>query len=201
MKAAEEFCRKKGVHLMQWRSAIQRENHSKPKGFSPQTQQAQVGDAIFWFNEDQKTQHQPYPTTPPGKPGDWGPPVPGQNSSQQLNLDQAGTYLYQCHQHPDEQGKIIVANAVVIGPSGTGAATVAPSALQIVAGQCVTWSNSDASAHQPTPDQGNSWFTKPIPSGDISAPITFASVGTVPYHCALHKDAAAEKGIITITKS
>ena len=182
---------------MQWRDTVQRENNSQPKGFSPQTQQAQVGDAVFWFNEDRKTQHQPYPTTPLGKPGDWGPPIPGQNSSEQLNLDQAGTYDYQCALHADETGHIIVANAVVIGPSGTGAATVAPAALSIVAGQSVSWGNSDAIAHQPTPDQGNAWFAKPIQPGDISAPITFATVGTVTYHCALHKDAAAEKGTIT----
>jgi plastocyanin len=200
VKGSAQDWLQKGVHLMQWRSTVQREKGSKPKGFSPQTQQAQVGDAIFWFNEDSHTQHQPYPTSPPGKPGDWGPLVPGQNSSQQLNLDKAGTYDYKCALHTDETGHIIVANGVVIGPSGTGAATVAPSALSIVAGECVSWGNSDANAHQPTPDQGAPWFTKPISSGDISAPITFASAGTVPYHCALHKNAASERGIITITK-
>ena len=183
---------------MQWRSTVQREDGSKPKGFSPQTQPAQVGDAIFWFNEDSTTDHQPYPTTPPGKPGDWGPLIPGQNSSEQLNLDQAGTYDYKCALHADETGEIIVANAVVIGPSGTGAATVAPSALSIVAGQRVSWGNSDETAHQPTPEQGNAWFAEPILSGDISAQITFATAGTVKYHCALHPNATAEQGTITI---
>jgi plastocyanin len=184
---------------MQKRSTIQREKGSKPKGFSPQTQEAQVGDAIFWFNEDSHTPHQPYPTTPPGKPGDWGPPIPAQNSSQQLNLDQAGAYSYQCAIHADETGKIIVANAVVIGPSGTGAVTVAPSALAILVNQSVSWGNSDATAHQPTPDQGTAWFAKPIQPGDISAPITFATVGSVTYHCALHPNKAAEKGTITVS--
>jgi plastocyanin len=184
---------------MQRRSTVQRENNSKPKGFSPPTQQAQAGDAIFWFNEDSNTPHQPYPTTPPGKPGDWGPPVPAQNSSQQLNLNKAGTYPYACQNHPDEIGKIIVANAVVIGPSGTGAVAVAPANLAIVAGQSVSWSNSDEASHQPTPDQGSPWFTQPIASGDISAQIPFASAGTVKYHCALHPNVTTERGTITIT--
>lgn len=183
---------------MQWRSTVQRENNSKPKGFSPATQQAQAADAIFWFNEDKTTEHQPYPTKAPGKPGDWGPPIGGQNSSQQLNLDVAGTYDYKCALHADEAGHIIVANAVVIGPSGTGVATVAPNALSIAPGQCVSWGNSDANPHQPTPDQGNAWFTAPIPSGDISAQITFATIGTATYHCALHPTAKAEMGTITI---
>lgn len=186
---------------MQWRSTVQRENGSKPKGFTPQTLQARVGDAIFWFNEDHKTPHQPYPTTPPGKLGDWGPVIGGQNSSQQLNLNQAGTYLYQCHQHPDERATIIVANAVVIGPSGTGAATVAPAKFTMVAGQCVSWGNSDGAKHQPTPDQGNPWFTQPILPGDISAQIPLPSAGIVLYHCALHPNAGAEKGAIVVANA
>src|ERR1700720_621506 len=124
---------------MQWKIKIVPSESGTGAAFQPDIPgskqgdplQAQVGDAVFWFNEDSTTAHQPYPTTPPGKPGDWGPPVPGQNPSQQLNLDQAGTYDYECALHADEVGQIIVASAVVIGPSGTGAATVAPSALQI----------------------------------------------------------------------
>jgi plastocyanin len=183
---------------MQKRSTVQREDLSKPKGFSPKTQEAQVGDAIFWFNNDSHTSHQPYPKLPPGKPGDWGPPIPAQNPSQQLNLNQAGTYYYQCAAHADETGEIIVANAVMIGPSGTGAATFAPATIQIVVDQCVSWGNSDTSAHQPTPDHGSAWLANPIQPGDISVPIAFATIGPVPYHCALHKNAAGEKGTIMV---
>ena len=183
---------------MQKRITVQREDLSQPKGFSPKTQEAQVGDPVFWFNDDSHTPHQPYPKLPAGKPGDWGPPIPAQNSSQQLNLDKAGTYYYQCAEHADETGEIIVANAVMIGPAGTGVATFAPATLQIVVDQCVSWGNSDANAHQPTPDQGSAWFAGPIQSGDISAPIAFAKVGSVPYHCALHKNAASEKGTIVV---
>jgi len=31
---------------------VQSEDSSKPKGFSPQTANAQVGDAVFWHNDE-----------------------------------------------------------------------------------------------------------------------------------------------------
>ena len=184
---------------MLWRATVQRESSAQPKGFTPQSQQSQVGDAIFWFNEDKHTTHQPYPTS--GSPGDWGEPVTAQNSSQQLNLDTAGTFPYECAFHDDETGSILVATAIMIGPTGTGAATVAPNSVTIPQGQSVSWGNSDAQAHQPMPVGGSTttWFAAPIASGDISAPVTLGTTGSYPYQCALHPDKASEKGTITVT--
>ena len=184
---------------MQWRDTVQREDNSKPKGFSPQSQQAQVGDAVFWYNEDSGTSHQPYPNG--GEFGDWVPAIAPQHSSEQLDLDTAGTYEYQCANHDDENGQIIVAVPVAIGPSGTGDATVAPPKASAVAGQCVSWGNSDPNAHWPTPDQGPAWFAQAIQPGDISAPITFAVAGVFTYRCAIHPDAVAEQGTINVTES
>src|SRR5215468_1406604 len=131
---------------MLWRATVQREDPAKPVGFSPQQQQAQAGDALFWFNDDAKTTHQPVPDC-----GAWNiPPINGKNSSDQLSLANPGTYPYHCAIHADEKGSIIVANAVLIA---AGASPLFGS-TQIVVGESVSWGNSDAQAHQPAPVGG-----------------------------------------------
>lgn len=175
---------------MLWRATVQREDPAKPIGFSPQQQQAQAGDALVWYNEDATTPHQPVPDT-----GSWNiPEIPGQNSSDQLSLPTAGTYDYHCAIHSDETGSIVVANAVLIGAG----ANPLFGALTITQNQCVSWGNSDAEAHQPCPDSGDPWFTGPIGSGDLSAPVNFATAGTINYHCAVHPDNDTETGSITV---
>jgi len=175
---------------MLWRATVQREDPAKPIGFDPQEEQAQAGDALFWFNEDANTTHQPVPDT-----GSWNiPPIPGGNSSDQLSLGSAGTYPYHCAIHDDEKGSIIVANAVLIAAGSSplfGATTITQN-------QSVSWGNSDAEAHQPCPNSGDPWFTGPIASGDLSKPIPFGTTGTVDYHCALHPDNQSETGSITV---
>lgn len=177
---------------MLWRATVQRENPAKPVGFSPQQQQAQAGDAIFWFNEDSHTSHQPVPDS-----GVWNiPPVTGNNSSQQLSLGNPGTFPYHCAVHPDEKASIKVSNAVLIAAGANplfGALTIPP-------GQSVSWGNSDAQAHQPTPDGGQPWIA-PLASGDLSAAVDFPQVGNFPYHCALHPNNASETGTITVKSS
>jgi plastocyanin len=193
---------------MLWRSTVQRENPASPRGFNPPNPQTQVGDAIFWFNEDQSTVHQPAPTLPDGSisdPNAWVVPISGGNSSDQLNLDQAGTYPYSCVLHSDETGTIEVANAVTIGKTGAGSVAFGPASLPINEGESISWGNSDTESHQPEPDKGTTWLDAPIASGDISAlvvvdagnatsstPTTF----TCTYHCALHP---IETGSIVVT--
>ena len=176
---------------MLWRATVQTEDPAKPMGFSPNAVQAQAGDALFWFNEDSHTSHQPVPDS-----GVWNIPqlAPG-NSSDQLSLGSAGTFSYHCALHPNETATIIVANAVLIA---AGASPLFGD-TSITAGQCVSWGNSDADAHQPCPDTGNAWFDAPIPSGDLSKSVSFETAGTIPYHCALHPDNANETGTITVT--
>jgi len=177
---------------MLWRVTIQRDDPNKPKGFSPQQQQAQGGDAVFWLNQDSNTTHQPVSTDTGAK---WSvPPITGGNSSTQLDLDVPGVVNYKCALHDDETGSIVIANAV---PIANGAEPLFPS-TSISAGQSVSWSNSDSCAHEPTPDSGNAWFTAPIESGDISACVAFGTAGSFPYHCKLHPDNANEKGTITV---
>src|SRR5687768_1579307 len=95
---------------MLWRATVQTEDPAKPVGFSPSQQQTQVGDALFWFNEDAHTSHQPVPDT-----GAWNiPEIPPGNSSDQLSLGNAGTFAYHCALHPDEKASVVVANAVLI---------------------------------------------------------------------------------------
>jgi plastocyanin len=177
---------------MLWRATVQREDPAKPIGFSPKNQQAQIGDSVFWYNEDKDQQHQPYPEGQ--TPGFWGGVIEPHNSSEQVNLGTAGTINYKCGFHEDEEGNIIVANAVLI------AAGADPlfGPVSITSGQCVSWGNSDANAHQPCPDTGDPWFPQPINPGDLSASITFnqAKGTTVNYHCAIHPD---EKGSVTVS--
>jgi plastocyanin len=174
---------------MLWRVTVQRENPAKPIGFSPQQEQAQNGDGLFWFNEDRNTQHQPVPDT-----GAWNIPVigPGQ-SSDELRLS-TGTFPYHCAIHGDETGTVIVAAAVLIAAG----ANPLFGPTQIKPGQCISWGNSDAQAHQPCPDTGDPWFSEPIASGDLSKPVTFSTSATINYRCALHPDNPAETGTITV---
>lgn len=81
---------------------VQREH--PPTGFDPADLTVEAGDAVFWFNADHKTEHQIYPEG--GKPGDWGDPVPPQNSSDQINMTPAGNYPYRCALHVGETGII-----------------------------------------------------------------------------------------------
>jgi plastocyanin len=197
---------KGGVMGQQFRDTVQ--NESQPVGFTPQpgtghqvgsiqVQDMQVSaalgsDSVFWFNADHQTSHQPYPTN--GKPGDWGPVVAPQASSQQLNPPASGVYAYQCALHPGETGQINVANAIAIGTALGGGAVFNPNPLVLpavaplpwgVPAQTVSWANSDSNPHQPTPNAGPAWFTAPIQPGNTSAQVT-ASNGDTPYYCKLH---------------
>ena len=83
---------------------VQRE--SAPIGFSPRTLNASAGDAVFWFNNDHQTEHQICPRD--GAGGDWGPVIPPQSPSDQVNLPAAGEYPYRCALHDDETGLLNV---------------------------------------------------------------------------------------------
>lgn len=87
------------------RTTIQREDPAKKIGFSPQDQNAEVGDTMFWFNEDVNETHQVYCDT---NSCNWGAVIEPQNSSQTITLETAGTYQYHCLVHPDETGTINV---------------------------------------------------------------------------------------------
>jgi len=175
---------------MLWRATVQTEDPSEPRGFSPNEQQAQAGDAVFWFNEDHAESHQPVPDT-----GTWNIPVIApRNPSDQLALANPGTYGYHCAIHPGETASIVVSNAVLIAAGANplfGPTT-------ITQGQCVSWGNSDSEAHQPCPDSGTPWFDAPINSGDLSKSVSFADTGTINYKCALHPDNPDETGSITV---
>ena len=176
---------------MLWRATIQTEDSARPAGFSPDPIQAQAGDALFWFNEDAHTPHQPVPDT-----GSWNiPEIAPRNSSDQLSLGNPGTLSYHCAIHPQEKSQIVVANAVLI------AAGASPlfGPTSFAHGQCVSWGNSDSEPHQPCPDSGDAWFDAPIPSGDLSKPVSFATAQVINYHCALHPDNPDETGTLTIT--
>ncbi|MEO8381845.1 MAG: hypothetical protein ABI779_19445 [Acidobacteriota bacterium] len=183
---------------MLWRSTIQTENLEKPEGFSPETQEAQVGDAIFWVNEDANVEHQPCPSL--DAPTTWcKSPLQGPEPSNQVNLATAGTIDYLCAIHPWETAKIVVANPVQIGRQASGTVSFVPQTVDISVGQSVSWANSDWEPHQPAPLSGPStaWFAEPIPSGEVSGPITFGIAEEVLYRCVV--PGHDETGTISVT--
>ncbi|HVR40799.1 MAG TPA: hypothetical protein VMU84_17035 [Thermoanaerobaculia bacterium] len=167
---------------MLWRSTVQREDEKKPLGFTPQQQQVQKGDAVFWFNEDSNTEHQPYPKS--GAPGTWGNKIGPQASSIQVNMNKAGTFPYLCAIHEDETATILVATPINLA---SGANPLFP-AVTINKGESVSWGNATPNAHRPTSDDTSAapWLAQDLQSGDLSAAVAFATPGTYPYHCALH---------------
>jgi plastocyanin len=194
---------------MEFKVTVQREGVATP-GFSPQKVQAQIGDSVFWFNADHKTQHQPYLVNP----GDWAAnPILPNETSTQVNTDQSATFHYRCALHPDETGVILVCNAIMIGPvgDGTSAFSMAPptsppqpnqpppptlglpalpslAVPQIFTGTSLSFGNADSQAHWPMPQKGaqKAWFQAAIDPGDISAPVPFNTVENLTYQCALH---------------
>lgn len=165
-----------------WRTTIK-----TPHGFSPQKQQAQVGDAIFWVNEDSGgIEHQPYPLT--GQQSTWcSQPLVGPEPSSQINLGSPGTIEYRCWFHPDETATIVVANAVQIGRTADDKIAFVPNSEPINVGESVSWSNSDMDAHWPAPVGGanDAWLPAPVASGEVSQPVAFPAAGTMPYRCAV----------------
>ena len=60
----------------------------------------------------------------------------------------------------------------------------APSPISIAAGDTLTWTNNDVTAHTSTGDDG-SWNSGSIAPG-ASFSKTFPSAGTFVYHCTIH---------------
>ena len=60
-----------------------------------------------------------------------------------------------------------------------------PSSLTINAGDSITWTNRDSSAHTVTSDSGNELDSERISNGQIYTHV-FAQPGTYSYHCTPH---------------
>lgn len=67
--------------------------------------------------------------------------------------------------------------------------TFTPSTITIKAGTTITWTNKDGYAHTVTSD------TNLFDSGNVASngtfKFTFATAGTYPYHCSIHKSMTA----------
>jgi plastocyanin len=59
-----------------------------------------------------------------------------------------------------------------------------PAAVQVPVGTTVTWTNSDGINHTVTSDTG-AFDSGTMPDGDTFS-YTFDTVGSFPYHCAIH---------------
>jgi len=104
---------------------------------------------------------------------------------------------FQCHKPHEGQDFVIslaklngtfpdVAAALKNGPNDVGIKgfSFGPNALQVAAGQSVTWTNGDDSPHQIMVN-GKPLKTQVLLKGQ-SAALTFAEAGTYEYGCALH---------------
>jgi plastocyanin len=155
--------------------------------------QINLDECVSWSNSDSEA-HQPAPV---GEPADtwFAEPVASGTVSAAITFDTAGTVAYACALHPKEKGSIIVPHTVTIAASG-GTASFDPQTQTVNAGDSVVWQNNDTQTHQPEPDSGTPWFTKPIAAGATSSAIAFSTAGSVPYHCKLHP---SETGTIEVS--
>ncbi len=154
------------------------------------------GDAVFWYNADKRTPHQPVPDD--SSNGVWVPdPIGPRQESDQANFGDPAVLPYHCTLHPDETGSLIVVATTNITRGTDNSVTFAAASINV--GGYVWWRNLDPqSAHEPAPDNAAQaqWFNSPLDSGARSTPIQFNTPGTVNYHCALHP---TEAGSITVT--
>jgi plastocyanin len=94
----------------------------------------------------------------------------------------------------------VAAGGCTDGATGSLIITVAgfafsPTAISVPAGTAVTWTNSDATTHTVTSDDGTTFDCRPLSAG-TSMTFTFATAGTYAYHCAIHP---TMKATITVT--
>ena len=75
--------------------------------------------------------------------------------------------------------------AQIVNCASTPPWCFSPNPIRITAGSTVTWTNATGPTHTATSDSG-AWSTGNIGPGATSGPVTFNSVGTFTYHCAIH---------------
>ncbi len=75
--------------------------------------------------------------------------------------------------------------AQIVDCAGTPPWCFSPNPIRITVGSTVTWTNATAPTHTSTSDTG-AWNTGNIAPGGTSSAVSFPTVGTFPYHCAIH---------------
>src|SRR5260370_12201662 len=75
--------------------------------------------------------------------------------------------------------------AQIINCAGTPPWCFSPNPIQITAGSTVTWTNGTGPTHTSTSNTGV-WNTGNIGPGPTTGAVSFPTVGTFPYHCAIH---------------
>ncbi len=89
------------------------------------------------------------------------------------------------------------ASDVVITIVGmNGSLSFSPNPATVKVGQTVAWKNADSLSHTSTADAG-AFNTGTLAAGATSSPITMATAGTFPYHCAIH---SSMTGTLTVTQ-
>ncbi len=86
------------------------------------------------------------------------------------------------------------------GPTGSNAVNIsgfafAPATITVKAGDKVTWTNKDSTAHTVTSDDGR-FASSGTLSQNQTYTVTFGTAGTFAYHCSIHPTMT---GTVTVT--
>jgi plastocyanin len=183
--------------------------------FSPSTRTVRVGTTVRWVNNGQLPH-----TASLGGVFDSGLVMPGETYTRQF--DQAGTYNYRCTLHPGMNGTLVVTDAAgdapVVEPApveqtqaGTSASGDAqnpsgklvdmvdnayePVAIEVTAGEQVTWSNIGVLPHTVTArdESFDSGFVMPGEQWTTS----FTEPGTFEYFCTIHPEMVGTLTVLT----
>ncbi len=80
------------------------------------------------------------------------------------------------------------ASVRIVEPAGAAAQewNFSPAEIRIAAGGAVTWTNTGATFHTVTSDDGGATFDSHVVNPKETFTFTFARAGTFAYHCDLH---------------
>ena len=193
---------------------IDNPTHDRRAEFNPPTQTAMVGDLIFWRNNDEQEVHQPKPVN--GANNAWvkapiSVKLDDQPGTSNVHGEASGTTAkgkaYECVQHPNETGTLIVRNNIDINnaPGVTldkPQAVFKPTPQTVQVDEVFIWSNNDIRAHWPAPSQAQktAWLKEAIKPGQTSETVSLSNAtgkNGLTYVCTLHPN---EIGILIVVQ-
>ena len=97
----------------------------------------------------------------------------------------AWTFLWSCSGKKSNPMNTGSANVVITINGNLGSNSYSPNPDTVTVGQTVAWRNSGGTTHTATANAG-AFDTGNIGNGSTSSAITMGTVGSFPYHCAIH---------------
>jgi plastocyanin len=156
---------------------------SNAGGYDPRNLVVQDTDSVIWINTETVASGIEHRPVPEDTKQVWVENnIPPNSPSPQANFSTLGSFPYHDATNSALTAVVVVTKGVVIGQNGDITA-FAPANISIAKGQSVTWANETPAPLLPKPDSGPAWFSQPIASGEVSAPVTFPTPGTITYRC------------------